>query len=104
VNVAHAPAGIPSRVTSLVANGGGTASVEAVLEALLHTFVQRLEDWHMESFTTTRAAWLARAHRMGSTIGVTTGDHRHQNVRRLGNRCALVVQTADGFVAGDVTV
>jgi BirA family biotin operon repressor/biotin-[acetyl-CoA-carboxylase] ligase len=108
VNVRHVPSNTSYPVTSLIDRGADTQDPEPVLHALLPEFAHRFLDWQTNGFTTTRTAWLERAHVLGSSITVAIGGRSIVGAfSDLASDGALIVQTADGpvrIVAGEVMV
>ena len=71
VNIASHPAATEYPATSLAAAGAGDVAPAAPLEAVAAHFLAWYRRWHRgEGFAEVRAAWLARAHRLGSKIRV----------------------------------
>lgn len=105
VNVLHAPEG-PSYKVSTIVGSGGLATVDGTRERLLKALGGWLEIWQQEGFAPVRAAWLARAHPIGTTLGVALAD-RFVTGRFAGIDIdgALLLDTPQGrarIVAGDV--
>jgi len=71
VNIAAHPAAMEYPATSLAAAGAGDVAPAALLEAVAAHLLAWYRRWHNgEGFAEVRAAWLARAHRLGSEIRV----------------------------------
>ena len=68
VNLAHAPA-LPDRPTACLAEHGVHATPHAVAERLIAAF----DHWSRQDLPTIRAAWLARAHPIGTPLRVQQG-------------------------------
>lgn len=73
VNVLHAPEGVSYKVSTIVGSGG-LATVDGTRERLLKALGDWLGVWQQEGFAPVRAAWLARAHPMGTALSVAVGD------------------------------
>ncbi len=111
LNIAHPPPEAPYPATALVA-AGADAAVETVLPLLLATLGGRLSLWQAQGFAPIRAAWLARAHPVGTPLRVRLGGRaetgmiagRFAGIDAAG---ALLLDTAAGprrIVAGEVAV
>ncbi len=109
INVAHRPAGTPYPTTAL-ALAGATAEVEVVLDRLLAALGAALSLWQAQGFAATRAAWMARAHPLGTMLRVRLGGPSETSVLEgrfagLDPSGALLLDTAAGqrrIVAGEV--
>jgi len=82
-------------------------SPHAVLEVLAARFADWLTRWRNEGFTPVKAAWLARAARIGEAIEVRLDKETLPGIfTALDDSGALVLTLADGTVrlisAGDV--
>ncbi|MBV9116317.1 MAG: biotin--[acetyl-CoA-carboxylase] ligase [Acetobacteraceae bacterium] len=104
VNVVHAPAGTPYPATSLAREAGeaSAVSVEACRTALLAALAKRLDAWLGAGFVPVRAAWLARAHPLGTPLRAGQTDGAFAGLDADG---ALLLDTSDGrcrVVAGEV--
>ncbi len=106
LNVLEAPSGVSYQVSTIV-GCGGLATVDGAREKLLAALANWYGIWQQDGFAPIRAAWLARAHPIGSTLGVrlegrfTTG--RFAGVDADG---ALLLETKEGrrrILVGDVT-
>lgn len=107
INLAYYPEGAAWPATSLVAAGVDAPSPHAVLEVLAARFADWLTRWRNEGFTPVKAAWLARAARMGEAIEVRLDKETLPGIfTALDDSGALVLTLADGTVrlisAGDV--
>jgi BirA family biotin operon repressor/biotin-[acetyl-CoA-carboxylase] ligase len=71
VNIATAP-GIPGRATACLAEYGAAMSPKTLAAAL----VGQIDRWVAEEFATIRAAWLTRAHPVGTPLAVNSGQAR----------------------------
>jgi BirA family biotin operon repressor/biotin-[acetyl-CoA-carboxylase] ligase len=74
VNVAHHPEQVMYPATSLGAEGAVDVPLESLLEAVLGRLFAWLQRWSEAGFEPVRAAWLARAARIGQTIRVRIED------------------------------
>lgn len=105
VNVAHHPTGTEFPATSLAAEGV-TATVEALLTALVERFTIWRQRWAVEGFEPVRQAWLARAVGLGAPIVARLETESHSGVfRGLDGQGALLLETATGtrtITAADV--
>lgn len=73
VNITNAPH-IEGRSTACLAHIAATPPAEALAERVLH----QLALWMEKPFSETRAAWLERAHPIGTYLHVQTGQRRVQ--------------------------
>jgi BirA family biotin operon repressor/biotin-[acetyl-CoA-carboxylase] ligase len=106
VNVAHHPADLPYRATSLAAEGEG-ATAGDLLRELAAAFAGRLAQWRAgEHFPAIRQDWLARAAGLGGVIDVRLQNRSLRGIfRDIDFTGRLALETADGvqFIdAGDV--
>jgi BirA family biotin operon repressor/biotin-[acetyl-CoA-carboxylase] ligase len=105
VNVLNAPDGISYQVSTIVGSGG-LATVDGTRERLLPALQQWLSVWRDDGFATVRAAWLARAHPPGTTLGVRLSDRFVTGgFAGIDTDGALLLDTPQGrgrIVAGDV--
>jgi len=99
VNVAFAPM-LPDRETVALADlpGGTALDAAAVLDALVPALDHWLARWRDEGNGAIIAAWLARAHPLGTPLAVSTGADRPQHGRflGLGGDGALILGRDDG--------
>jgi BirA family biotin operon repressor/biotin-[acetyl-CoA-carboxylase] ligase len=107
LNVLHAPSGVPYQVSTIV-GCSGLATVDGARDKLLQALASWLAIWQQEGFEAIRAAWMARAHPPGSTLGVRLAD-RFVTGQFFGidTSGALLLDTPEGrarVVAGDVTM
>ncbi len=70
INAESSPEGAAFPATCLAREGGAGLAVETLLEAVSRTLRKWLDIWAEEGFEPVRAAWLARAWRLGRTIEV----------------------------------
>jgi BirA family biotin operon repressor/biotin-[acetyl-CoA-carboxylase] ligase len=106
VNVAAAPA-LPDRATVSLAQVGIHVAAAEVAEAVAEAFARRRAEWRAGGLAPIRAAWLARAHAIGTPLWVTRGEGRIAGTfAGLGADGSLLLDGADGAVhvihAGDV--
>jgi BirA family biotin operon repressor/biotin-[acetyl-CoA-carboxylase] ligase len=106
LNVLEAPSGISYQVSTIV-GCGGLATVDGARENLLSALANWFGTWQQEGFAPIRAAWLARAHPIGSTLSVRLGERFVTGTfAGTGDDGALLLDTQEGrmrIVAGDVT-
>jgi len=107
LNVLHAPSGLSYRASTIV-GCGGLATVDGTREKLLEALGRWIGIWQTDGFAAVRAAWLARAHPAGSSLGVRLAD-RFVTGEFLGidTDGTLLLHTPQGrarIVAGDVTL
>lgn len=106
LNVLHAPTTGSYKTASIVANGG-MATVDGARDILLRQLGLHLEQWLQQGFEPIRAAWLARAHPVGSPLRVGLGARVLEGrFAGLDTDGALLLDTADGrrrITAGDVS-
>jgi BirA family transcriptional regulator, biotin operon repressor / biotin---[acetyl-CoA-carboxylase] ligase len=107
LNVLQSPSGVSYQVATIV-GCGGLATVDGARDKLLAALAGWLETWQQEGFAPIRAAWLARAHPIGSAISVRLGEHFVTGTfAGIDDDGTLLLDTADGrsrIVAGDVQV
>lgn len=107
LNVLQAPAGVSYKV-STIAGCGGLATVDGAREKLLAALGNWLEVWQQHGFEPIRSAWLARAHPVGTVLGVQLADRFVTGqFAGLDADGTLLVDTPEGrarIVAGDVQV
>ena len=105
VNVLHAPQGLTYKVSTIV-GCGGLATVDGTRERLLRALGDWLGVWQQDGFAPVRAAWLARAHPPGTTLGVALTDRFVTGgFAGIDTDGALLLDTPQGrgrIVAGDV--
>jgi len=107
LNVLHAPSGVSYQVSTIV-GCGGLATVDGTRQKLLEALGNWLAIWQADGFAAVRAAWLARAHPPGTTLGVRLPESfiTGQFVG-IDTDGALLLDTAQGrarVVAGDVNI
>jgi BirA family biotin operon repressor/biotin-[acetyl-CoA-carboxylase] ligase len=74
VNLAHAPAGLDRRATSLAALSSAAPAPAAFLHALVPAFARWLGCWRSEGLPPVRHRWLAAAHPPGTPLAAATAD------------------------------
>lgn len=107
VNLAHHPTGLDRPVTSLAAHGV-TPPPDIFLRKLADSFAAALTHWRSDGLAPLHEQWLAKAHPLGSHLGVhdPPGEKIQGVFDGLTNDGALRLRLADGSVhvmhAGDV--
>jgi BirA family biotin operon repressor/biotin-[acetyl-CoA-carboxylase] ligase len=106
VNVAAAPE-LPDRATISLADVEVFVSAAELAEQLAVAFATRRAEWRDGGLALIRAAWLERAHPVGTPLWVTSGEGRVEGrFAGLGDDGALLLDGADGRAhvihAGDV--
>jgi BirA family transcriptional regulator, biotin operon repressor / biotin---[acetyl-CoA-carboxylase] ligase len=108
LNLAHHPE-LPDRpVTSLAALGVSPPDAPAFADAFTGIFAEWLGIWRNAGLDPVRAAWLDRAHPIGTTLtaNLPDGDRIEGVFDGLTSECALRLRLADGTIrvihAGDV--
>ncbi len=106
INVRLHPPAFDRPVTSLLAQGADLA-VEAVLRGYLAALAAQFACWQAEGFAAIRAAWLARAHAIGTPLRVQLPKlSRQGQFAGLDDDGALLLQDEAGglcrVTAGDV--
>jgi len=108
VNLAHHPQGLDRAVTSLAAIGAVVPTPAQVVEALASALAEWLGLWRAGAMAGIIAAWIERAHPIGTLLAVNTGQHPPLNGAFAGLNAegALKLRLADGRIsvihAGDV--
>ena len=94
--------------TSLALAGATGTSVAAAREVVLELVARWLEAWQTGGFAPVRAAWLARAHPLGTALRVTLADGTIAGrFAGLGSDGALLLDVDGGtrrVIAGDVVM
>ena len=105
LNVLQAPSGVSYQVSTIV-GCGGLATVDGARDRLLTAMANWTGIWQQEGFAPIRAAWLSRAHPIGTALRVRLADRlatgRFAGIDEDG---ALLLETENGrarIVAGDV--
>lgn len=108
VNLAHHPHELDRLVSSIAALGVVPPTPAKFLDALADTFARWLTRWRTDGMGVISAAWLTRAHPVGTALTVNLPDcERLEGLfDGLSDECALRLRLADGAVrvihAGDV--
>lgn len=106
VNVLEAPRNAPYKTATLV-GAGGIATVDGARDILLDSLAKHLEAWTEHGFEPIRAAWLARAHPIGTRLRASIGGRSEEGLfAGLDGGGALLLDTGEGrkrIVAADVT-
>ncbi|CAN5307426.1 biotin--[acetyl-CoA-carboxylase] ligase [soil metagenome] len=108
VNLMPAAPKTDRAVTSLATLGIAPPGPGTFVETLTEIFATWLSRWRVEGLSLIRAAWLDRAHSIGTALSAAThGDHRIDGLfDGLTEDCALRLRLADGSTrvihAGDV--
>lgn len=108
VNLAHHPHELDRLVSSIAALGVVPPTPAKFLDALADTFARWLARWRTDGMGVISAAWLTRAHPVGTALTVNLPDcERLEGLfDGLSDECALRLRLADGAVrvihAGDV--
>jgi len=105
--VSHPPAAdVIYPATSLAAEGTNAVNAETVLTTLCQRLDYWLRQWNETGFASVRAAWLARAHKLGHLIIVGDGTHAVSGVFRGIDDKGVLLVDRDGVIhrviAGDV--
>lgn len=106
VNLTTHPA-VPGYASTSLADEGLAIKPEALAKPLAEAFARWLQRWHDEGFGPVRAAWLARAHGLGQSIGVRLMGQpaREGRFAGLDNDGALLLDGVNGletYHAGEV--
>ena len=106
VNVLEAPRNAPYKTSTLV-GAGGIATVDGARDILLDSLAKHLADWPEQGFEPIRAAWLTRAHPVGTPLRASIGGRTEEGVfAGLDVDGAMLLDTPDGrkrIVAADVS-
>ncbi|MDB5700206.1 MAG: biotin--[acetyl-CoA-carboxylase] ligase [Sphingomonadales bacterium] len=108
VNLAPVPTDIDRPATSLATLGIAPPNAKSFLETLTEIFATWLSRWRAEGLPTIRAAWLDRAHPIGTALSTATSENNRIDglFDGLTTDCALRLRLADGSTrvihAGDV--
>ncbi len=108
VNLAHHPHELDRLVSSIAALGVVPPTPAKFLDALADTFARWLTRWRTDGMGVISAAWLTRAHPVGTALTVNLPDSERLEgfFDGLSDECALRLRLADGAVrvihAGDV--
>ncbi len=109
VNLAHHP-DLPDRPTTSLAAHGVDVAPETLLDVLVDTFARWLSIWRGQGLAPVRAAWLDRAHAVGTALSVRQPDGSRLDglfdgldaggalLLRLGGGERRVIHAADVFL------
>ena len=107
LNVLDAPRAVPYKTATLV-GAGGLATVDGARDILLERLAAHLDAWTQHGFETIRAAWLARAHPVGTVLRVNIEGQLEEGVfSGLAADGTLLLDTPGGqrrIVSGEVSV
>jgi len=105
LNVLQAPGGVSHQVSTIV-GCGGLATVDGTRAGLLAALAEWYGIWQQDGFAAIRAAWLARAHPVGSALSVRVVERFVAGTfAGIDVDGALLLDTTEGrarIVAGDV--
>jgi BirA family biotin operon repressor/biotin-[acetyl-CoA-carboxylase] ligase len=106
INLAHYPSDTPYPATS-VAEKRGRSDIEEAVGLLAAALLRRYRQWLADGFMPVRAAWLARAHGLGSEVTVRLhGGQADRGIFSALDETGALVLTRDGvsrkISAGDV--
>ena len=97
VNVESHPEGTAWPATSLAALSTGSVDLEDLLRSIVMEFHREMTRWLNVGFAPVRAAWLARAHELGKTVGVRLPRESFSGrFVDLDGNGVLLVETATG--------
>ena len=106
LNVLEAPRNAPYKTATLV-GAGGIATVDGARDILLDSLAKHLDAWTEHGFEPIRAAWLARAHPIGTPLRASIGGLTEEgSFAGLDEDGAMLLDTLDGrkrIVAADVS-
>ena len=106
VNVVSHPEGTTWPATSLLALSARPVSLENLLTDIVSAFQAWTERWRREGFAPIRAAWLARAYRLGQSLGVRLPRERLEGrFVDLDRDGVLLLETPEGprrIAAGEI--
>jgi BirA family biotin operon repressor/biotin-[acetyl-CoA-carboxylase] ligase len=105
LDVLQAPSGVSYKVSTIV-GCGGLATVDGARERVLAALSNWFDTWRQDGFAPIRAAWLARAHPIGSALNVRVGERFVSgDFAGIDADGALLLDVPEGrtrIVAGDV--
>ena len=107
VNLAHHP-DLPERPTISLAALGVTMSADTAISVLAPIFARWIDIWRTAGLSAIRAAWLERAHPVGTPLAAALpdGTRIEGSFDGITSDCALQLHLADGTTrvihAGDV--
>ena len=106
LNILNAPRNTPYKTAALV-SAGGLATVDGARDILLERLRAHLTAWSEFGFEPIRAAWLARAHPIGTKLRASIGGRTEEGTfAGLGPDGALLLDTNDGqrrIVSADIS-
>ncbi|MGA3003664.1 MAG: biotin--[acetyl-CoA-carboxylase] ligase [Acetobacteraceae bacterium] len=106
VNVLEAPRNAPYKTATLV-GAGGIATVDGARDILLDSLAKHLDAWTEHGFNPIRAAWLARAHPIGTLLRASIGGRSEEGLfAGLDEAGAMLLDTTEGrkrIVAAEVS-
>jgi BirA family biotin operon repressor/biotin-[acetyl-CoA-carboxylase] ligase len=106
LNVLESPRNAPYKTSTLV-GAGGLATVDGARDILLESLALHLDAWQEHGFEPIRAAWLARAHPIGTMLRASIGGRTEEGLfAGLDEDGAMLLDTPDGrkrIVAADVS-
>jgi BirA family transcriptional regulator, biotin operon repressor / biotin---[acetyl-CoA-carboxylase] ligase len=107
LDVLQAPTGLSYKVSTIV-GCGGLATVDGARDRVLAALANWMNVWEQDGFAAIRAAWLGRAHPVGSALSVQMGDRFINGLfAGLDDAGALLLDDQEArhrIVAGDVQV
>jgi BirA family biotin operon repressor/biotin-[acetyl-CoA-carboxylase] ligase len=107
LDVLQAPSGVSYKVATIV-GCGGLATVDGARDKLLAALATWLGVWEQDGFAPIRTAWLARAHPIGTALGVQLADRFITGqFAGIDTDGVLLLDTPEGrgrIVAGEVQV
>ncbi len=96
VNVLEAPRNAPYKTATLV-GAGGIATVDGARDILLDSLAKYLTAWTEHGFEPIRAAWLERAHPIGTALRASIGGRTEEGLfAGIDESGALLLDTPDG--------
>jgi BirA family biotin operon repressor/biotin-[acetyl-CoA-carboxylase] ligase len=105
LNVLEAPRNAPYKTSTLVGSGG-IATVDGARDILLDSLAKHLDAWTEHGFEPIRAAWLVRAHPVGTPLRASIGGKTEEGLfAGLDVDGALLLDTPEGrkrIVVADV--
>lgn len=105
LNVLEAPRNAPYKTSTLV-GAGGIATVDGARDLLLASLAKHLDAWLEDGFAPIRAAWLTRAHPIGTPLRASIGGRTEEGLfAGLDDDGAMLLDTPDGrkrILAGEI--
>ena len=106
VNILEAPRNAPYKTATLV-GAGGIATVDGARDILLESLAKHLDAWAEQGFAPIRAAWMARAHPVGTPLRASIGGRSEEGLfSGLDDDGAMLLDTPEGrkrIVAAEVS-